>query len=135
MKNLLLLPVIATWMFSTNVSQSGSVYLSPASLQFGTTQVGQPPRHLPIDVNNTTNSSITLTRIAVNGNGFDVYHPGGTCGASLAANSSCFYLIDFNPNFGGAPGTYTGSVYVYDSASNSPQTASLTAHLVCYTNC
>ena len=53
----------------------------------------------------------------------DFASPANTCGGSLAAKSKCTISVTFTPT---ATGTRTATMYVNDSANNTPQTVSLT---------
>ena len=132
-KLLFLLPLAIAFslvLVSNGVSQSGSVYLSPTSLRFGHCFIGDPPCENSVTLYNTTSSSIAISREAFEGdNGFSIVTNG--CGTKLAANSHCVFVLEFNQNAGGGTGEFTATFYVYDSASSSPQTASLTAIAYC----
>ncbi len=129
-KLLFLLPLaIAFCLVSDGVSQTGSVYLSPTSVHFGGCFIGRPPCKNSVTLYNTTSSRITIQREAFVGAPFQISTNG--CGSSLAANSSCDFVLEFNQNGGGGTGEFTATFYVYDSASDSPQTASLTAIVYC----
>jgi hypothetical protein len=130
-KLLFLLPLaIAFCLISTGVSQSGSVYLSPTSVHFGGCFIGDPPCENSVTLYNTTSSAITISRETfVGDNGFQILT--NKCGSKLNANSSCYFVLEFNQNAGGGTGEFTATFYVYDSASGSPQTASLTAIAYC----
>jgi hypothetical protein len=130
MKKLLLLSLIAFCLVSASLSQSNTVYLSPSTIHFGDAEEGGPPVKNSVTLYNKTSSAITISEMTfVGDNGFSVVTNG--CGSKLAANSSCNIVLEFNPNNGGGPGEYTATFYVYDSASNSPQTASLIAVETC----
>jgi hypothetical protein len=130
-KLLFLLPLaIAFCLGSTGVAQSGSVYLSPTSVHFGRCFIGDPPCKNAVTLYNTTSSNITISsETFVGDNGFSISSK--TCGFSLAANSSCDFVLEFDQNAGGGTGEFNATFYVYDSASSSPQTASLTAIAYC----
>jgi hypothetical protein len=130
-KLLFLLPLaIAFCLVSNGVSQGGSVYLSPTSLHFGGCIIGDPPCKNAVTLYNTTSSQITISSETITGNnGFSISSK--SCGSTLAANSSCDFVLEFNQNDGGGPGEFNATFYVYDSASGSPQTASLTAIAYC----
>ncbi len=70
----------------------------------------------------TNNQTIALTSIAISTTG-DFAVSTTTCATSLAAKSKCTISVTFTPQ---ATGTRTGQLSVSDSASNSPQTSSLT---------
>jgi nucleoside-specific outer membrane channel protein Tsx len=70
----------------------------------------------------TNNQLMTLTSIVISTTG-DFAVSSTTCGSSLAAKSNCTINVTFTPT---QTGTRTGQLSVGDSASNSPQTSSLT---------
>jgi hypothetical protein len=131
-----LLPLaVAFWLVSNGVSESGSVYLSPTTVRIADcyvppcTATACPPCNRPVTLYNTTTSRITIQSESIVGSGgFSILSNG--CGSSLAANSSCELVVQFDPSCCGT-GEFTGTFYVYDTASNSPQTASLIAIVYC----
>jgi hypothetical protein len=130
MKKLSLLSLIALCMVTVSLSQSNTVYLSPSTVHFGDAEEGDPPVKNSVTLYNTTSSAITISEMTfVGDNGFSVAD--NECGSTVAANSSCTIILEFNPNAGGGPGEYTATFYVYDTASDSPQTASLIAVETC----
>jgi hypothetical protein len=72
----------------------------------------------------TNNQLATLTSIAISATG-DFAVSSMTCGSILAAKSKCTINVTFTPT---QTGTRTGQLSVSDSASNSPQTSSLTGN-------
>lgn len=72
---------------------------------------------------NVQTATLTITKIAVSGN-FAIAS-GGTCPLSgkIAKGASCTILITFTPK---TTGTLSGQLTVTDSATNSPQTATVT---------
>jgi len=70
----------------------------------------------------TNNQTVALTSIAISTTG-NFAASATTCGASLAAKGKCTISVTFTPT---ATGTRTGQLRVNDSASNSPQTSTLT---------
>ena len=94
--------------------------LTPASFTFNPEAVGKTggPKAFTL----TNYQSVSLTSIAMSTTG-DFAISATTCGTSLAAKTSCTISVTFTPT---AKGTRTGQLKVSDSASNSPQTASLT---------
>ncbi len=99
---------------------AASVTLTPSSADFGTQKVGTKSKAKKFTL--TNNQSETLTDIAIATTG-DFAVSATTCGTSLAAKHKCTVSVKFTPT---QTGTRTGELSVNDSASNSPQTASLT---------
>jgi Abnormal spindle-like microcephaly-assoc'd, ASPM-SPD-2-Hydin/Glycosyl hydrolases family 39 len=107
----------------TGTSGAGTVAASPSTLSFGSVNTGSSAS-LPATLSNGTTASIAISSIAISGaNAADFTIPSKTCGSSLAASASCTATILFKP---AATGARTASLHFTDSASNSPQTVSLT---------
>jgi len=95
-----------------------SAQLAPASVDFGSQVVGTTSVSQPITLTNLASTSITISAITTSGD----FSKTDNCGSALAGNASCTINVAFTPT---ASGTRNGSLTVTDSASNSPQTASL----------
>src|SRR5208282_2413489 len=96
------------------------VTLVPGSATYGKRKVGTTSKAKTFTL--TNDQTETLTRIVIATSG-DFTVSATTCGTSLAANEKCRIKVTFTPT---ETGTRTGELSVSDSASNSPQTASLT---------
>src|ERR1700674_4113998 len=96
------------------------VALTPGSATYAAQTVGTTS--LPKTFTLKNNQSVTLSSIVISTTG-DFSVSTTTCGASLAAKTNCTIKVVFKPT---AVGTRTGKLNVTDSASNSPQTSSLT---------
>ena len=94
-----------------------SVTLMPSSLTWPAATVGSVSASQILTVNNTGGSPAALQSESVTG---DFSITGNTCGASLAAQTSCSLSIVFQPT---ASGASTGTLTVVDDAGT--QTASL----------
>ncbi len=103
----------------TGVGTSSGVTLSTSSLIFPNTPVGTSSASMPVTVTNNGSTTVTITSITTPSE----YPETNTCGTSLGANQSCQINVTFSPT---QEGTVSGTLTVTDSASNSPQTASLT---------
>jgi hypothetical protein len=99
-------------------SGGGTVALSPTSVSFGSVTVGSSSAAQKVTLSNGTSSTMTIGSIATSGN----FTQTNTCGTSLAAGGSCTISVTFKPT---SSGSSTGTLSVTDSASNSPQSASL----------
>jgi len=93
--------------------------LTPSSAAYGKQKVGTSS--MPKTFTLTNNQSVALTSIAISTTG-DFAVSATTCGTSLAAKQKCTASVTFTPS---QTGTRTGQLKVSDSASNGPQTASL----------
>jgi hypothetical protein len=96
------------------------VTLSTTSISFGSVQVGSSSTAPAVTLTNNQNVALTGISITVSGAG---YSQTNTCGTSIAAGAQCTITVTFAPKKAGA---VSGTVSISDSASNSPQTISLT---------
>jgi hypothetical protein len=99
--------------------------LSPNPLAFPSTAVGLTATALPVTLSNTGTATLTgiaATLTGTNPSDFAITSA-GTCGATLAAGSSCTIYISFTPATAIA---FTAMLSVADNASGSPQTVALT---------
>ena len=95
------------------------VTLSSVSLNFGTVQVGVKSAPIVETVTNNQTVALNITGISAGGD----FSQTNTCQQPVAPNGTCTIDVYFTPS---TTGTRTGTLTVTDSASNSPQTASLT---------
>src|SRR5450755_158043 len=105
------------------IHAQSTVTLSPATLPFGNQIQATTSAAKTATLKNAQTSALTITSIGVTGN---FTQTGGTCPlspAKLAKGASCTILITFTP---ATVGSLTGKLTVTDSATNSPQTATLT---------
>ncbi|HEY6293675.1 MAG TPA: choice-of-anchor D domain-containing protein, partial [Terriglobia bacterium] len=106
---------------SLSGSSTGSfVSLSPASLNFGSVNVGSVSSKQSVTLTNTGNATLNITSISTSG---DYSESSNQCGSSLAPAASCTINVTFKPTAGG---TRSGTLSVTDNAYGSPQTVSLT---------
>jgi hypothetical protein len=92
--------------------------LSPTTLTFPGTVVGQLSSVQIVTL--TNNGGVPLTFIAISVSG--AYQQTNNCTVNLAANSSCAINVQFNPN---ATGTQTGTLSIADATRAQPQTVAL----------
>jgi hypothetical protein len=97
------------------------VTLSATSLGFGTVLVDNSSTAAPVTLTNQMSTSLTGISVAISGTGFSQTN---TCGTSVAAGGQCKITVTFAPL---VSGMQTGAVTITDSATNSPQTITLTA--------
>jgi hypothetical protein len=95
-----------------------AVSLSPASLFFGTTDVGTPSPPQTVTLLNTGQAPLSIAGIAATGD----FSQTNNCGNSLPAGAGCTISVTFAPT---AAGARTGALAVIDTASGSPQTVAL----------
>jgi hypothetical protein len=96
------------------------VTLSATSIGFGTVLVGSSKTATPVTLTNQMNVALTGITVVASGLGYSQVN---TCGSSIGALASCTITATFAPT---AAGSASGAVTITDSASNSPQTITLT---------
>ncbi len=107
---------------TSNIPATPVVGLSPTTLAFPNTTVGQTAPAQTITVTNSGTAATTLA-ISVIGAGAADFPEQSTCGATLAAGANCAITVTFSPHSAVA---YSASIQLVDTAANSPQTVSLT---------
>jgi hypothetical protein len=95
------------------------VTLTPASLTFASQAEGSTSAARAVTLTNNLSSALTVTSIAASGD----FAETNTCVPSVPIKGRCTISVTFTPT---ATGSRTGTLTVVDSASNSPQTVSLT---------
>jgi Abnormal spindle-like microcephaly-assoc'd, ASPM-SPD-2-Hydin len=91
---------------------SGSLGASPASVNFGTVQLGTPQTQT-VTLTNGGGSPVTISQAAASGSGFSVN--GLTLPLTLQAGQSTSFTATFTP---GASGTANGNIAIASNASN-----------------
>ena len=99
-------------------SAPASVVLTPSSVTFGATTVGQTSAAIGVSVANTGGTATTINSITAGG---DFAVSSTACGMTLPAQNACQVNVTFTPT---ASGTRTGTLTVVDSVGT--QTATLT---------
>lgn len=107
----------------TGTGIAPTVSLSPGSLTFANQAVSTASPAVVITLSNTGNATLTLNSVSITGANQGDFFQTNTCGSSLAQGTSCTISVTFSPT---AAGTRQASVSIADSATGSPQTASLT---------
>lgn len=103
--------------------------LSPTSVNFGTWYQSDKPVNKILTLTNTGTSTITITSIGASLSApFSVTST--TCGSTLTAGANCSITVTFTPA-DASIGVNTDTLYVIDSAANSPQSATLTGTMRC----
>jgi hypothetical protein len=103
-------------------TSTAPVVLAPNALNFGSVMVGSASTSQTLTLSNSGSNAVSITSITVAGANSGDFSQTNTCGSSVAASSSCTISVAFAPS---ASGPRSGTLSVADSASNSPQTASL----------
>ena len=102
----------------TGTGTGAQANLAPSSLTFTAQMVGTSSSPQSLSLSNSGSAALTISSITFIGD----FSQTNTCGASLAANSSCTISVTFTPT---AAGSRTGSITVTDNASPATQTVSL----------
>jgi archaellum component FlaF (FlaF/FlaG flagellin family) len=102
----------------TGTGASGSVSLSPASLQFGPRDIGTASSLKDITLTNQGSTALSLLNITASGD----YSSTTTCGNTLGPGSSCTISVSFKP---WAEGARPGFITVSDTDPTNLQTATL----------
>jgi len=97
-----------------------AVFLSPTNVSFPNQYVGTSGLPQTVTLTNTATSTLTITGVTASPADFT---PRSNCGRSVAPGGSCSITVSFDPT---TSGIRNGVFTVTDSASDSPQTASLT---------
>ena len=103
---------------TTPPAATPSISLSATSLTFSGQFVGSTSTAQSVTVSNTGTATLNFSGIAASGD----FAQTNTCGTGIAASSVCTISVTFTPQ---AAESYQAALFVYDSASNSPQTSSL----------
>jgi len=103
----------------TGVTETRLLGASPASLNFGSINVGSSGS-ASVTLTNNGNSNVTISSVTVTGAGFSA--SGVTAGTALTPSQSVALDIAFAP---AAAGSVSGSVTVTSNATNSPATVAL----------
>jgi hypothetical protein len=96
-----LAPFLATAPLAGSGVLAGAVSLSPTTNELGTVPVGQS-KVLTLTLTNTTPTAFSPDFKFGGPNAPEFLRGGGTCGASLAGNSSCTFIVSFRPSVAGA---------------------------------
>jgi hypothetical protein len=100
------------------------VTLSVASLAFGNQADGSKSAAKTVTVTNNTSNTLSISGTAINGkNASEFVISSNTCGSSIGGHSSCKIGVTFEPV---TPGSKSATLTITDTATNSPQTVSLT---------
>jgi hypothetical protein len=103
-------------MLTSALSGSGiaDVTLTPASHNFGNVAINTPSSAQTFTLRNNELATLSISGISVtSSHASDFAQTGGTCGATLAGQSSCTIIVTLTPT---ALGAETGSLTVTDSA-------------------
>lgn len=116
---------LAAFIGNPTVTAAPAASVSPASLSFAATTVGQSASALSTTLSNTGNAALTVGTISLSGTAAGDYSiGGGTCsnGTSLAAGASCTVQVGFTPS---ASGTRSASLVIAHNATGGSSTVAL----------
>lgn len=99
-----------------------AVTLSPGSLTFPTTTIGQSSATQTITLSNVTGSTITGVAVSIVGTNAADYSQTNNCPSSVVSSATCAIVVTFTPT---AAGTRLATVSVANSAAGAPQTANV----------
>jgi subtilase family serine protease len=94
------------------------ISLTPSALSFGTVVVESSSAAKKATLTNNSSTTMYFSSITTSAN----FSQTNTCGGTLAAGKSCTISVIFTPT---QVGSLTGTLYVNDNGTNSPQTVSL----------
>jgi len=98
-----------------------AVSLSPTSLTFAKVLLGATSAGKTVVLSNSGTATLNISNIVVIGD-FAQTTSTSPCGSTLAAGRNCKIKVTFTPT---QVGSRTGTLSIYDDASNSPQTVPL----------
>jgi hypothetical protein len=119
---------LATGLGSLNVANvvngwsASSATLSATSLSFASTTVGVKAAIKAITLTSGGTSALSGVKVSISGASASSFSQTNTCGTSVKAGASCAITVTFKP---AAKGALTASLSIADSATNSPQTVTL----------
>ena len=105
--------------------ESSGVTVSPTSLNLGSIGVGNTSPSQPVTLTNNSGSALTINSIAFSGGNPANFSQTNNCGTSLVNGGSCTINVSFTP---GSTGAFSSTLEITDSASNSPQTVSVSGN-------
>jgi uncharacterized repeat protein (TIGR01451 family) len=105
------------------LQQVPPIGLSPGSLIFASQNLGSTSASQDVTLTNSSGSTINISSMAFSGaNNADFAVASTTCGATVSNGTSCTISVSFTPS---GTGSRTATLSVTDTASNSPQTVTL----------
>lgn len=108
------------------------ISLTPTSLIFASTLVGQSDATQVVSVKNTGTAALTISGISITGTNASSFSETNTCGAGLGINATCSITVGFKPTAAGSlsaavsiAGNVAGSIALSGSATTPTPTVSL----------
>jgi hypothetical protein len=123
-----LLPVaavalVAVGAMAVPAAAAAAVTFTPASLTFGSQDVGTTSAPQTVTVTNSGDANLFISGVSISQAGLDFNTDEACAGLTLIPGASCTMSVVFNPS---ATGTRTGTLNVTDNAAGSPQSVPLT---------
>ena len=109
---------VASFKFPACSNAIPLVTLSPGSLTFNSQMVNTTSPSQVVTLSNNQTTDLNISGISDSGD----FAQTNNCGSSVAAGATCAITVTFTPT---ATGARSGTITVTDSATDSPQTASL----------
>jgi hypothetical protein len=106
----------------TGTGTTPAISLSPASLSFGNQLINADSAAQNVTVTNNGTGTLTLNSITSAGKNSTDFVQANTCGASVAAGTTCTISVTFDPP---ATGARSASLSISDNVTGSPQTIAL----------
>ena len=103
----------------TGLAQTATLSIDPPALLFADTGIGATSGSLTIQVTNTGDAPVNITRVSPTG---DFRISSTSCVQNLRAASVCTISVEFVPT---AVGARTGTIVLEDAATGSPQSVTL----------
>jgi hypothetical protein len=107
---------------SKPAAAAAAVSLSSTSLAFGDQPVQMTSSAETVTLTNTSNATLSITRLDFTGAHASDFVETDTCGGSVMAGASCIIAVLFTPS---AAGERTAVLRISDDATGNPQTVSL----------
>jgi hypothetical protein len=107
----------------TGTGTAPQASLAPTPVSFGNQIINTTSATQTVALSNAGNAPLTITGITVSGVNAAAFSETTTCGATLAAGTSCNIVLAFTP---AATGAESATLTVTSNASGGTQTASLT---------
>jgi hypothetical protein len=103
-------------------AQNPAVMLTPSTLTFGVQIVGVSSASQVVTLTNTGSSTLNISYVVLTGTFYGDFAVVNNCGLSVPAGQSCSLNVAFTPL---GTGIRSGSMLVFDDASGSPQSVTL----------
>lgn len=118
--------VLSAFVAKLSPGALAGVFVSPASLDFGTVTIGSASAAQMVTLTNGKGTTLTISSVKFIGtNATDFSQSATTCGTTLASGANCTISVVFRPKVNGAE---SATMQINDTDSTSPQTVALTGN-------